>query len=127
MDAVRHLRDRLEAGIRETVPGARLNGHPTERLANTLNMVLPGYRGESIVLALDRRGISLSSGSACHSGSPAPSHVLLAMGLSAEDAHCSVRMTLGAHTTDEDIDRALEAFRDLLHGPGEIIRFVACR
>ena len=127
MDAVRHLRDRLEAGIRETVLGARLNGHPTERLANTLNMVLPGYRGESIVLALDRRGISLSSGSACHSGSPAPSHVLLAMGLSAEDAHCSVRMTLGAHTTDEDIDRALEAFRDLLHGPGEIIRFVACR
>ncbi len=127
MDAVRRLRDRLEAGIQDLVPGTRLNGHPTERLANTVNMVLPGYRGESVVLALDRRGICISSGSACHSGSPAPSHVLLAMGLSEEDAHCSVRMTLGAHTTGEEIDRTLEALRDVLYGPGETVRFVACR
>ena len=127
MDAVRHLRDRLEAGIRDMVPGARLNGHSTERLPNTVNMVLPGYRGESVVLALDRRGICISSGSACHSGSPAPSHVLMAMGLSEEDAHCSVRMTLGAQTTEEEIDRTIEALRDLLHGRETTIRFVTCR
>ncbi len=127
MDAVRRLRDRLEAGIRNMVPRARLNGHPTERLPNTVNMVLSGYRGESVVLALDRRGICTSSGSACHSGSPAPSHVLMAMGLSKEDAHCSVRMTLGARTTEEDIDRTLEALRDILHGQEKTVRFVTCR
>lgn len=127
MDAVQRLRDRLEAGIRELVPEARLNGHPTERLANTLSMVLPGYRGESVVLALDRKGICISSGSACHSGSPAPSHVLLAMGLSEEDAHCSIRVTLGADTAEEEIERTLDALRDILHGPKEIVQFVTCR
>ncbi len=127
MDDIRRLRDRLEAGIRDLVPGARLNGHPTRRLANTVNMVLPGYRGESVVLALDRRGICISSGSACHSGSPEPSHVLLAMGLSEEDAHCSIRVTLGAYTTEDEIERTIEVFRDVLHGPKEVVQFVTCR
>ncbi len=126
-DGVRRLRDRLEAGVRDIVPDARLNGHPTERLPNTLNMTLPGYRGESVVLALDRQGISLSSGSACHSGSPAPSHVLLAMGLSEEDVHCSIRISLGARTTEEEIDRTLAVLEEVLHSRKEAVRFVTCR
>ncbi len=67
MENVRQLRDRLERGIKELVPDAQLNGHSTERLPNTINMTLPGFRGESIVLALDQKGVCISSGSACHS------------------------------------------------------------
>jgi cysteine desulfurase NifS len=126
-DEIRRMRDRLEEGIRDLVPGARLNGHPEERLPNTVNMMLPGYRGEAFVLALDQRGVCISSGSACHSGSPAPSHVLLAMGLSEEDVHCSVRLSLGVHTTDEEIDRTLEALREILFDQKAAIRFVTCR
>lgn len=124
---IRRLRDLLEVGIREIVPDARLNGHPVERLSNTVNMVLPGYRGESVVIALDKRGICISSGSACHSGSPEPSHVLLAMGLSEVDAHCSIRLTLGADTTEEEIEQTLEVLNNVLHGPKELVQFFACR
>ncbi|MDT8357348.1 MAG: aminotransferase class V-fold PLP-dependent enzyme, partial [Methanomicrobiaceae archaeon] len=127
VDEIRRRRDRLEAGIRELVPEARLNGHSALRLPNTINMMLPGYRGESIVLALDQRGICISSGSACHSGSPEPSHVLLAMGLSEEDVHCSVRISLGVHTTDEEVDLTLEALWDVLYNRKATIRFVTCR
>ncbi|MBI1724310.1 MAG: aminotransferase class V-fold PLP-dependent enzyme, partial [Candidatus Tectomicrobia bacterium] len=105
-EGVRRLRDRLEAGIRQLIPGARLNGHPESRLPNTLNMTLPGLRGESLVIALDQRGVALSSGSACKSGSPEPTHVLLAMGRSEEEAHCAVRFSLSADTTAEDVDEA---------------------
>jgi cysteine desulfurase NifS len=127
IDEIRRMRDRLETGIKELVPGARLNGHLRLRLPNTINMTLPGYRGESIVLALDQKGICISSGSACHSGSPAPSHVLLALGLSEEDVHCSIRATLGVHTTDAEIDRVLAAFREILYDQKATIRFVTCR
>jgi cysteine sulfinate desulfinase/cysteine desulfurase-like protein len=74
MNRIRMLRDLLEKGIQKIVTGAKLNGHARERLPNTLNMCLPGFRGESLVLAMDQRGVSLSSGSACRSGSPKPSH-----------------------------------------------------
>lgn len=127
MEAVRLLRDRLEDGIRALVPEARLNGHPTERLPNTVNMTLPGYRGESVVLALDQQGISISSGSACHSGSPAPSHVLRAMGLSDEEVHCSIRISLGAGTTEEEVERTLAVLDDTLHNRKATVRFVTCR
>jgi cysteine sulfinate desulfinase/cysteine desulfurase-like protein len=127
MAAVRELRDRLERAVVALAPGARRNGPAAERLPNTLNVTLPGVRGESLVIALDRRGFALSSGSACHAGSPEPSHALLAMGLAPEDAHCAIRVSLGSGTTDAEVDRFLEALRSVLADPGGAVRFVSCR
>ncbi len=126
-ERIRFLRDRLETGILEIVPGAFLNGHPTERLPNTVNLTLPGLRGESVVLALDQKGVSISSGSACHSGSAAPSHVLLAMGLTEDEVHCSIRVSLGVHTTEEDVDQALGRFDDVVNNQKVLIQFSVCR
>jgi cysteine sulfinate desulfinase/cysteine desulfurase-like protein len=109
------------------VPGARLNGHPHERLPNTLNLTLPGLRGESLVVALDQHGISLSSGSACKSGSPDPTHVLLAMGRSEEDAHCAVRFSLSRDTTRDDIEKTLAALDHVLEEMETTVRFLPCK
>jgi len=127
MDTVRKMRDKLEQGIRKLVPDARLNGHETERLPNTLNLTLPGMRGESVTLALDQRGISISSGSACRSGSPKPSHALLAMGLSEDDAHCAIRLSLGLKNTEDDIDYALKQFEAVIKDDKSSVRFIPCR
>jgi cysteine desulfurase NifS len=121
------LRDALEAGIRAMVPEAVRNGPDSERLPNTLNITLPGIRGESLVLFLDRRGIAFSSGSACKSGKPAPSHVLLAMGLSPEQAHCAVRFSLGPHNTLEEIDYVLRCLAEVLGEAQQAVRFAGCR
>jgi cysteine desulfurase NifS len=121
------LRDRLEAGIRKLIPEARLNGHPEKRLPNTLNLTLPGLRGESLVVALDQHGISLSSGSACKSGSPEPTHVLIAMGKSEEDAHCAVRLSLSHHTTEQDIDETVAALEAVLEEMETTVRFLPCK
>ncbi len=126
-ERIRRLRDRLEQAIRESVPGARVNGGGVVRLPNTLSMTLPGLRGESLVLALDRKGLSLSSGSACKSGSPKPSHVLLALGLSAEDAHCTIRLSLGHGNTEEEMDRAAVLLRETVEQSRSTVRFVPCR
>ncbi len=126
-DEILSLRDRLLQGIREILPAARLNGHPTRRLPNTLNMYLPGYRGESLVLALDQRGIDISAGSACHSGSPKPSHILCAMNLSDEEVHCSIRISLGIHSTCEEVDRFLQELQVLVTEQKPLVRFVTCR
>ena len=104
-----------------------MNGHRTERLPNTLNICLPGVHGESLVLALDQKGVSLSSGSACRSGSPKPSHALLAMGLSEDEAHCSIRLSLGVKNTDEEIDRAVSIFDEVIKDTDSTVRFVPCR
>jgi len=127
MDRVRKMRDRLEEGIREVMPGSRLNGHRRERLPNTLNLTLPDMRGESIVLALDQKGVSLSSGSACRAGSPNPSHVLLAIGLSEEDAHCSIRLSLGRGNTVEEIERTISLLAEVVTDSKKTVRFVPCR
>ncbi len=127
MERTRTLRDRLQTGIEELIPGALLNGHPTERLPNTLNMTLPELRGESLVVALDQKGIALSSGSACKSGSPDPSHALTAMGLSAEDAHCVVRLSLSNQTTEEDIEQTLQALAEVLEDMETAVRFLPCK
>ena len=127
MDRVRELRDLLESGLREIVPGLKLNGHPASRLPNTLNVVLPGFRGESLVLHLSRKGIALSSGSACKSGSPEPSHALLAMGMSSDDAHCSLRFSLGHETTSDDIDATVEALAEIIREAKSSVQFVPCR
>lgn len=102
------LRNKLINGILENIPYTRLNGHPEKRIASNVNVSIEFVEGESLLLSLDMRGIGASSGSACTSGSLDPSHVLLAMGLSHEIAHGSLRMTLGRETTEEDIDYVLE-------------------
>lgn len=126
-DQVRALRDSLESALRGLFPGMRVNGHPTERLPNTLNAVLPGFRGESVVLALDRYGVRISSGSACKSGSPKPSHVLLAIGLSEEEAHCSIRISLGTANTADAIERMISVLGEVIGSSRNIVRFVPCR
>ena len=126
-EEIRRLRDRLEAGIRRIVPGARRNGHPVDRLPNTLNMTLPGLRGESLVIALDQRGVAISSGSACKSGSPEPTHVLLAMGRSEEEAHCAVRLSLSPFTSEADVDEALAKLAQVLEEMETVVRFLPCK
>jgi cysteine sulfinate desulfinase/cysteine desulfurase-like protein len=127
MAEVARLRDKLENGVAGLVDGARLNGHREQRLPNTLNMVLPGLRGESLVLRLDRMGIALSSGSACKSGSPDPSHALLALGLNIDDAHCAVRFSLGQGNIEADIDYVLESLGEVIRESMSAVRFVPCR
>ena len=121
------LRDKLEAGIRKLVPKARLNGRADDRLPNTLNLTLPGLRGESLVVALDQHGISLSSGSACKSGSPKPTHVLMAMGRTEEEAHCAVRLSLSNRTSEHDIDETISALAHVLEEMETTVRFLPCK
>ncbi|PRX24226.1 cysteine desulfurase [Orenia metallireducens] len=102
------LRDRLISGIEEQVDYVKLNGHRTERLPGNVNFSIRYIEGESILMKLDLEGIAASSGSACTSGSLDPSHVLLAMGLTHEVAHGSLRLTLGNYNTEEDVDRILD-------------------
>ena len=124
---VRALRDRLWEGIRRLLPAARLNGHLEYRLPNTLNVSLPGIRGEAMVLALDQKGVFLSSGSACRAGSPKPSHALLNMGLSEEEAHCALRISLGTGNTEEQIDKTLKRMEEVIRQSMTTVRFVPCR
>jgi cysteine desulfurase len=100
------LRDGFLADLRHSVPDLVLNGHPTERLPNNLNVSFPGLEAETLLLALDRAGVSASSGSACTSGSIEPSHVLQAMGLSPDRVRSAVRLTLGCGTEAETLREA---------------------
>ena len=103
------LRDRLIAGVMTRIPHAKLNGAPgSGRLPNNANFSLIGLEGETMLMDLNAAGISASTGSACSSGSLDPSHVLMAIGLSHELAHGSLRLTLGETTTQEDIDYVLD-------------------
>lgn len=102
------LRDQLVRGLMDRVPGARLNGHPTERLPNNVNMSFDGVEGEALLLRLDLVGVAGSSGSACTSGALDPSHVLLALGLTPAEANGALRLTLGSDTTEEEIASVLD-------------------
>ncbi|MFC1864358.1 cysteine desulfurase NifS [Chloroflexota bacterium] len=102
------LSDRLIKGLLERIDHTRLNGHPIMRLPNNVNVSVDYVEGESMLLNLDLEGICASTGSACSSSSLEPSHVLLAMGLSHEQAHGSLRFSLGKWTTEEEIERVLE-------------------
>ncbi len=102
------LREKLRKGLQEAIPQAVVNGHPTLCLPGTLNISFPQAEGESILLMLDFEGISVSTGSACATGSLEPSYVLLASGLDIELAHGSIRFSLGRYTTSEDIDYVIE-------------------
>ena len=108
------LRDRLKDGIFARIPDVRLNGHPTQRLPNNLNVTVEGIEGEAMMLRLDMQGICTSTGSACTTGSLEPSHVLMAMGLKHEQAHGSQRFTLGRGTTQAEIDFTIEAFAQVV-------------
>ena len=101
------LRDRLIEGIFGGIEGAHLNGHPTRRLPNNVNVSFEGVEGEPVLLGLDFAGVCASSGSACSSASLEPSHVLLAIRRSADLAQGSLRITLGRDNTDEDVDYLL--------------------
>ena len=102
------LRERLAGTILEQIEDTHLNGHATKRLPNNVNISIDYVEGESMLLNLDLEGICASTGSACSSSSLEASHVLLALGLAHEQAHSSLRFTVGKWTTDEDIDRVLE-------------------
>ena len=110
----RAMRDRLWNGLVERIPHIELNGHPTQRLANTLNFRVEGIEGEAMILCLDMNLIGVSSGSACTTGSLEPSHVLLAMGIPAELAHGSLRISLGRGNTENHIDYFLESFPNIV-------------
>ncbi len=124
---VERLRNQLEAGIRKIASNACVNGHREKRLPNTLNIFIPGFRGESLAIAMDQKGISLSSGSACKTGSPEPSQALLAMGLSPEEAHCSVRFSLSRMTTRQDIKITIETLESVLTDMATTVRFLPCK
>jgi len=101
------LRDRLEQGILAQVDEAGLNGDGAPRVPNTTNIRFDHIEGEAIVIALDLKGLAVSTGAACSSGAIEPSHVLLAMGLRPDQARASIRFSLGKQTTADDIDFAL--------------------
>ena len=133
-EKLRALRDRLIRGLSE-IPHSALNGDPEKRLPGNVNFCFEGIEGESLLLLLDDRGISASSGSACTSGSLDPSHVLLAIGRVHDVAHGSLRLTLGEDATEEEVDYMIGSvrevvehlrgfspvWRDLTEGKGEFI------
>jgi len=107
--ALSALRDRLIRGVSDAVPSAVLRGDPVHRLPGNAHFTFPGCEGDSLLFLLDMAGISVSTGSACQAGVPAPSHVLLAMGLTEADARGALRITLGHSSTDADVDALLTA------------------
>ncbi|GFP25464.1 cysteine desulfurase [Candidatus Hakubella thermalkaliphila] len=108
------LRKYLVAGVLERIEEVSYNGHPEKRLPGNANFSFKYIEGESVVLQLDMVGIAVSSGSACASASLEPSHVLLAMGLTAEDAHGSLRVTMGRSNTKEEVDYFLEVLPEVV-------------
>lgn len=111
---LRTLRDDLEGLVLRSIPGVILNGVQAPRVPNTSNMTFPGVDGESIVLALDLQGICVSTGSACSTGEPEPSHVLRAMGRSRRDAQGSIRISMGRDTREEDVPVTAQALADTI-------------
>ena len=108
------LRDRLEAGLQEHIPFIQVNGKGSPRLPNTLNISCHFIEGEGMLYQLSSFGICASSGSACTSGSLDPSHVLTAMKVPFTAAHGSVRFSLSRYTTDEEVDRIIEVFPQIV-------------
>ncbi|MEM3563303.1 MAG: cysteine desulfurase NifS [Candidatus Jordarchaeaceae archaeon] len=107
------LRDRLIEGVLE-IDDSWLNGHPSQRLPNNCNFSFERVEGESLILRLDAKGVAASTGSACSSGSGAPSHVLTSIGLTPEQANGSLRLTLGKCNTEEDVDYVLEVLPEVV-------------
>ncbi|MBC8098050.1 MAG: cysteine desulfurase [Armatimonadetes bacterium] len=108
----RHLRDALIDGILTRVPDAELTGHPQQRLPSHASFVFAGLESNKLLMMLDMKGVAVSSGSACKTGNPEPSGVLLAMGFAPELATGSLRLSIGQHTTAEDVEYAVDAIVD---------------
>ena len=121
--AARALRDRLEAGI-ATLPGLTIFAGAAERLPNTLQFGIAGLDGEWLVMELDKRGIAVSSGSACHSGSGKPSHVLTAMGLDEASAKAALRVSFGAGNSAADVDALCTALKEIVATLGKRVAAV---
>jgi cysteine desulfurase len=111
---LRRLRDDLWQGIKDVFPRAKLNGHPSKRLPNTLNVCFRSISGEEVAAFLDQEGICVSTGSACATGEPEPSHVLTAMGLTKKEARSSIRFSLGCDTTPHHIERTIAALEGII-------------
>src|SRR6185436_9512732 len=111
---MRELRDYLERQVNSLVSNAAVNGDQDRRVPNISNMSFGGVDGESLLIALDLKGIAVSTGSACASGSLEPSHVLQAMGLAREEVRGSLRFSLSAYTTSEEIDYAVAALTETI-------------
>ena len=107
------LRDKLIKGVLR-IEGAYLNGHPKNRLSNNINVRFDFVEGESLVMQLDMAGVACSTGSACSSATLKPSHVLLATGLKPQEAHGSLRISLGRFTTEKEIEYFLKIFPDII-------------
>jgi len=103
------LRDRVIDGVRKAVPEALLRGDPVDRVENNAHFTFPGCEGDSLLFLLDAAGVAVSTGSACQAGIPEPSHVLLGMGLSEDEARGALRITVGHSTTEADVDALLAA------------------
>ena len=114
LDRIRTLRDRMEEGIINSIEGVTRNGAKEPRLANTSNLSFTNCEAEAILLLLDREGICASSGSACTTGSMAPSHVLTAMGLTPELAMGAVRLSLSKYSTDDEVDHLLATMPEIV-------------
>jgi cysteine desulfurase len=110
---MRQLRDALEQRVVQEIPGVQINGDVERRVPNISNLSFTGLDGESLLIALDLKGIAVSTGSACASGSLEPSHVLTALGLSRQEVRGSLRISLSAYTTREEIDFAVEALKEI--------------
>ena len=102
------MRDRLQRNVLSGIEGTKINGEGAQRVPNTANIRFDDIEGESLVIALDLKGLAVSTGAACSSGAIEPSHVLIAMGLRPEQARASIRFSLGKQTTEEDIDFAIQ-------------------
>ena len=99
-------RDRVLNTVLKELPSAKVNSFTDDLLPNTVNLRLPIERADDLVVALDLKGVAISSGAACASGKPTPSHVLLALGLSEEEARSSIRISVGAEDSVEELDTA---------------------
>ena len=117
---VSRLRDRLISSVLGSIPGARLTGHPAERMPNSASFTIAGADGESLLLNLDQEGICASSGAACTSGTLEISHVLRALRLPDDEARGSLRLTTGVRTTDADIDRLVEVLPGIVERVREV-------
>jgi cysteine desulfurase len=108
------LRDRLESGILSAVPGTVVNAGSMPRVPNTANISFDRVEAESLLIALDLQGMAVSTGSACSSGTLEPSHVLKAMGFQAHRTQNSIRFSLGAANTEDEIDRVISVLPDVV-------------
>ena len=114
------LQKKLIHGVKKIAPGSILNGDLNSKVPSIVNFSFSGFQGEPLILGLDFKGILASSGSACSSASVEPSHVLMAMGLSRDEAVGSVRFSMGQETTENDVDRTIEALGEVLNQLGSM-------